>query len=173
MCTSVCVWVCLVQSKTKSAGILENTPCLRRCATLPDGRPSLCSLTSTSSTEDDNLIGCTPALRRRRQCEKYVTDSSQLNLRFQRPKQRRPRPSSELLPRFNPCGVPTHLLGEVIGQNEESSDNDSDSSGVQLAVQVQLPPPPPSTLPPHAAENNARLEMLKFSCNVFCYLIAP
>ncbi|XP_011495946.1 PREDICTED: uncharacterized protein LOC105360678 [Ceratosolen solmsi marchali] len=146
----------LIKTRVKPMALYEGIPCLRRCATLPDGRPSLCSLASTSSTEDDNLMGCTPALRRRRQSEKYVTDTSQLNLRFQRPKQRRPRPSSELLPRFNPCGIPTHLLGEVVAQHEESSDNDSDSSGMQLAVRTQLPPPPPSSLPPHAAENNAR-----------------
>ncbi|XP_076223926.1 tau-tubulin kinase asator isoform X2 [Nomia melanderi] len=126
---------------------------LRRCATLPDARPIFSPLTSANSTEDENLTGCTPALRRRRQSEKYVTDASQLNLRFQRP-QRRVRPNSEILSRFSPRGVPSHLLGEAAKQTEESSDNDSDSSGP--APNTQPPPPPPTSLPPHVAENNAR-----------------
>ncbi|XP_057319024.1 uncharacterized protein LOC130663675 isoform X2 [Microplitis mediator] len=126
------------------------TPQLRRCATLPDARPSpVPPLTSTSSTEDENLTGCTPALRRRRQSEKYVTHASQLNLRFQRPQRR--RPSSEVLSKFYPRGVPSYLL-EAGKRNEESSDNDSDSSGPPNTQ----PPPPPSSLPPHVAENNAR-----------------
>ncbi|KZC08670.1 Tau-tubulin kinase 1 [Dufourea novaeangliae] len=124
---------------------------LRRCATLPDTRPIFSPLTSANSTEDENLTGCTPALRRRRQSEKYVTDASQLNLRFQRP-QRRVRPNSEVLSRFSPRGVPSHLLGEAGKQTEESSDNDSDSGGPPNAQ----PPPPPTSLPPHVAENNAR-----------------
>ena len=139
--------------------ISEGGACLRRCATLPDARPQLGSLTSTSSTEEENLTGCTPALRRRRQSEKYVTDASQLNLRFQRPQHRKPRPSSELLSPFYLRGVPSHLLGEVLKRPEESSDNDSDSSGAQADRDQpnQLPPPPPpSCLPPHATENNAR-----------------
>ncbi|XP_029051018.2 tau-tubulin kinase homolog Asator isoform X4 [Osmia bicornis bicornis] len=124
---------------------------LRRCVTLPDARPTYSPLTSANSTEDENLTGCTPALRRRRQSEKYVTDSSQLNLRFQRP-QRRVRPNSEVLSGFSPRGVPSHLLGEAAKRTEESSDNDSDSSGPTNAQ----PPPPPTSLPPHVAENNAR-----------------
>lgn len=124
-------------------------PALRRCATLPDARPNAPPLTSTSSTEDENLTGCTPALRRRRQSEKYVTHASQLNLRFQRPQHR--RPSSEVLSRFYPRGVPSYLL-DVGKRTEESSDNDSDSSG---PPNTQAPPPPTS-LPPHVAENNAR-----------------
>ncbi|XP_076164086.1 tau-tubulin kinase asator isoform X1 [Ptiloglossa arizonensis] len=124
---------------------------LQRCATLPDARPIFSPLTSVNLTEDENLTGCTPALRRRRQSEKYVTDASQLNLRFQRP-QRRIRPNSEVLSRFSPRGVPSHLLGEAAKRTEESSDNDSDSSGPPNAQ----PPPPPTSLPPHVAENNAR-----------------
>ncbi|XP_076662901.1 tau-tubulin kinase asator isoform X3 [Andrena cerasifolii] len=124
---------------------------LRRCATLPDARPIFSPLSSANSTEDENLTGCTPALRRRRQSEKYVTDVSQLNLRFQRP-QRRSRPNSEVLSRLSRRGIPLHLLGIAAKQTEESSDNDSDSTGPQNAQ----PPPPPTSLPPHIAENNAR-----------------
>lgn len=152
-----------VATTTTTESAATGGPCLRRCATLPDARPSLgSSLTSTSSTEEENnLTGCTPALRRRRQSEKYVTDASQLNLRFQRPQQRRPRPSSELLPRFYPRGVPSHLLGGAASKREESSDNDSDSSAAAVAAarqqqQALPPPPPPNSLPPHATENNAR-----------------
>ncbi|KOC68797.1 Tau-tubulin kinase 1 [Habropoda laboriosa] len=117
----------------------------RRCLALPD-EPSIFSpLTSANAIEDEHLIGFTPALLRRRQSEKYVTDASQLNLRFQRPQRR-------LLPRYNPRGVPSHLLGETAKRTEESSDNDSDSSGPPNAQ----PPPPPTSLPPHVAENNAR-----------------
>ncbi|XP_076754507.1 tau-tubulin kinase asator isoform X1 [Xylocopa sonorina] len=125
---------------------------LRRCLALSD-EPAIFSpsLTSANSTEDENLTGCTPALRRRRQVEKYVTDASQLNLRFQRP-QRRIRSHSEVLSKFSPRGVPSHLLGEAAKQTEESSDNDSENSSPPNAQ----PPPPPTSLPPHVAENNAR-----------------
>ncbi|XP_024936854.1 tau-tubulin kinase homolog Asator isoform X2 [Cephus cinctus] len=140
----------IIQSKDRDS-VHTDAPALRRCVTLPDARANAPPLTSASSTEDENLTGCTPALRRRRQSEKYVTDASQLNLRFQRP-QRRTRPTSEVLPRFYPRGVPSYLLGEAGKRNEESSDNDSDSSGPPNAQ----PPPPPTMLPPHVAENNAR-----------------
>lgn len=123
---------------------------------MPDARPSNPGLTSASSTEEENLTGCTPALRRRRQSEKYVTDINQLNLRFQRPSQRRSRPSSEVFPRYPGArGVPSHLLGEAGKRTEESSDNDSDSCAAPAALP---PPPPPATIPPHVAENNARYE---------------
>ena len=51
----------------------------------------------TISQEDmaKELVDLTPALRRRRGVEKYVTDESQLNLRFQR---RRTRPMSDVNP---------------------------------------------------------------------------
>ncbi|XP_043483044.1 tau-tubulin kinase homolog Asator isoform X2 [Leptopilina heterotoma] len=138
-------------TKGKPLTIHAEAPALRRCATLPDARPNVAPLTSTSSTEDENLTGCTPALRRRRLSEKYVTDASQLNLRFQKP-QGRTRPISEVISRWYPRGVPSHLLGEAGKRTEESSDNDSNSSG---AANSQ-PPPPPSSLPPHIGENNAR-----------------
>ncbi|XP_014482904.1 PREDICTED: uncharacterized protein LOC106748669 isoform X2 [Dinoponera quadriceps] len=108
---------------------------------------------TTSSAEDENLTGCTPALRRRRQSEKYVTDASQLNLQFQRP-QHRTRPQSEVLPRLSPRGVPSHLLREPGKKSEESSESDSNSSGPPRSA--RQPPPPPTSLPPHIAENNAR-----------------
>lgn len=123
---------------------------LRRCLALPDESSIFSSLTA-NSTEDENLTGCTPALRRRRQSEKYVTDASQLNLRFQRP-QRRIRSHSEVLSKFSPRGIPSHLLAETAKRTDESSDNDSDNSGPPNAQ----PPPPPTSLPPHVAENNAR-----------------
>ncbi|XP_058800725.1 tau-tubulin kinase homolog Asator isoform X2 [Phymastichus coffea] len=133
---------------------------LRRCATLPDARPNLVSsMTSVSSTEEDNLMGCTPALRRRRQSEKYTRDMSQLNFRFQRPQQQRTRPNSEILPRFYARGVPSHLIDEIAKQPTESSDNDSDScNGLAIKTSDEPPslPPPPCCLPPHTAENNAR-----------------
>ncbi|XP_011352103.1 uncharacterized protein LOC105287926 isoform X1 [Ooceraea biroi] len=120
---------------------------------LSDARPIMSPLTSASSAEDENLTGCTPALRRRRQSEKYVTDASQLNLQFQRP-QHRTRPQSEVLPRLSPRGVPSHLLREPGKKSEESSESDSNSSGPPRSG--RQPPPPPASLPPHIAENNAR-----------------
>lgn len=123
-----------------------------------DARPIISSLTSASSAEDENLTGCTPALRRRRQSEKYVTDASQLNLQFQRP-QHRTRPQSEVLPRLSPRGVPSHLLREPDKKSEESSESDSNSSGPPKSAQ---PPPPPTSLPPHIAENNARYDCYKY-----------
>ncbi|XP_034952595.1 tau-tubulin kinase homolog Asator isoform X2 [Chelonus insularis] len=130
---------------------MTETPTLRRCATLPDARPNVPPLTSTSSTEEENLTGCTPALRRRRQSEKYVTHASQINARPPRWK-----PRSEMLSWFHTRGVPSCLLDSG-KRTEESSDNDSDSSGLPSTQ----PPPPPSSLPPHVAENNARCRRFK------------
>lgn len=147
-------------TKGNPLNIHTEVPALRRCATLPDARPNVAPLTSTSSTEDENLTGCTPALRRRRLSEKYVTDTSQLNLQFPRARGRS-RPISEVISRWYPRGVPSHLLGEAGKRTEESSDNDSNSSG---AANSQ-PPPPPSSLPPHIGENNARYVNLCFFYN--------
>ncbi|XP_046741888.1 uncharacterized protein LOC124408761 isoform X3 [Diprion similis] len=140
------------QYKEKDS-VPAEAPALRRCVTLPDARPTQPLLTSASSTDEENLTGCTPALRRRRLSEKYVTDASQLNLHFQRP-QHRPRPISEILPymQLYARGVPSYLLGEGGKRSEESSDNESDHSGPPNAQ----PPPPPTSVPPHGAENNAR-----------------
>nr|CAD7262256.1 unnamed protein product [Timema shepardi] len=61
---------------------------LRRCVTLPDARAPL-SNNNSSTEEEQQLNACTPALRRRRERDsKYVTDQSQLNLRFPRPARR-------------------------------------------------------------------------------------
>uniref|UniRef100_A0A1B6KQV4 Protein kinase domain-containing protein n=1 Tax=Graphocephala atropunctata TaxID=36148 RepID=A0A1B6KQV4_9HEMI len=90
---------------------------LRRCATLPDAR------------RDGEL---TPALRRRRGEGKYVTDQSQLPLRFARP-------------RRIIRGIPSHMLCSPGGEESEVS---SDSSGNNPQ------PPPLEQLPP--MENNAR-----------------
>ena len=49
----------------------------------------------TTSHEDMAMADLTPALRKRRGVDKYVTDESQLNLRFQR---RRTRPMSDVNP---------------------------------------------------------------------------
>nr|CAD7397299.1 unnamed protein product [Timema poppensis] len=65
----------------------HNLP-LRRCVTLPDARAPL-SNNNSSTEEEQQLNACTPALRRRRERDsKYVTDQSQLNLRFPRPARR-------------------------------------------------------------------------------------
>ena len=107
-CTSTCEsYRSYDEEQTGLTNVLlhsESTSCvptsvvpLRRCATLPDARGG--GSNNTSSTEDDQqqqLTSCTPALRRRREREsKYVTDQSQLNLRFHRPAHRhRQRPVS-------------------------------------------------------------------------------
>lgn len=88
----------LLHSESSSCVPMAVLP-LRRCATLPDARGG--GSNNTSLAEDDTaaqqqLTSCTPALRRRREREcKYVTDQSQLNLRFHRPAHRhRQRPVS-------------------------------------------------------------------------------
>ncbi|XP_059482107.1 uncharacterized protein LOC132200567 isoform X2 [Neocloeon triangulifer] len=137
---------------------------LRRSATAP----------AVPAQLDEELGGCTPALRRRRQGDKYVTDESQLNLRFHR---RRPRPNSAttaimtcdsrpVVPiRQRPRsqggsvtnretrGIPTYLLGLNPG-GEESSEADSDSSANKLQQQQSPNPPPPPGDP--KMENRAR-----------------
>ncbi|XP_054280941.1 tau-tubulin kinase homolog Asator isoform X3 [Macrosteles quadrilineatus] len=103
---------------------------LRRCATLPDAR------------RDNDL---TPALRRRRGGEgKYVTDQSQLPLRFTRPRRSVDSQARERI--WASRGIPSHLLGGPGG--EENSEVSSDSSGNNPQ------PPPLDLLPPQ--ENNAR-----------------
>jgi hypothetical protein len=88
----------LLHSESSSCVPMAVLP-LRRCTTLPDAWGG--GSNNTSSTDDDamaqqQLTSCTPALRRRREREcKYVTDQSQLNLRFHRPAHRhRQRPVS-------------------------------------------------------------------------------
>ncbi|XP_031622645.1 tau-tubulin kinase homolog Asator isoform X2 [Contarinia nasturtii] len=77
-------------------------------------------------TQDMNDL--TPGLRRRRQnMEKYVTDPSQLNLRFYRSKTRGIMRSR---------GVPSHLLGS--GHFEDnSSDNSTDGKGTDSKQQIE------------------------------------
>jgi len=161
----------LLHSETSSCVPVAVLP-LRRCATLPDARGV--GSNNTSSTEDDvmaqqQLTSCTPALRRRREREcKYVTDQSQLNLRFHRPAHRhrqrpvsasastdirmqqsiRHRASTGSVP---PRGIPSHLLACPNTRGaEESSEADSDSSG---GPPQPHPPPIADTRP---LENNAR-----------------
>lgn len=137
---------------------------LRRCQTLPDARPS------DEDSSDARLAACTPALRRRREREaKYVTDQSQLNLRFRRPgqrgqqqqqqqqRQRMSAPASSCQLR----GIPSHLLAAPpgAGGGEESSEADSDLSGGVAGGPVPPPHPPPLGSPADlrlVAENNAR-----------------
>ncbi|XP_049839238.1 tau-tubulin kinase homolog Asator-like isoform X3 [Schistocerca gregaria] len=137
---------------------------LRRCQTLPDARPS------DEDSSDARLAACTPALRRRREREaKYVTDQSQLNLRFRRPgqrsqqqqlqqqRQRMSAPASSCQLR----GIPSHLLAAPpgTGGGEESSEADSDLSGGVMGGPVLPPHPPPISSPADlrlVAENNAR-----------------
>ncbi|XP_046980300.1 tau-tubulin kinase homolog Asator isoform X4 [Schistocerca americana] len=137
---------------------------LRRCQTLPDARPS------DEDSSDARLAACTPALRRRREREaKYVTDQSQLNLRFRRPgqrsqqqqlqqqRQRMSAPASSCQLR----GIPSHLLAAPpgTGGGEESSEADSDLSGGVVGGPVLPPHPPPISSPADLrliAENNAR-----------------
>nr|CAD7443427.1 unnamed protein product [Timema bartmani] len=107
---------------------------LRRCVTLPDARAPP-SNNNSSTEEEQQLNACTPALRRRRERDsKYVTDQSQLNLRFPRPARRaqviRHRVSVGAVPGRELRGIPSHLLSSPGGGcAEESSEADSDSSG--------------------------------------------
>ncbi|KAK6633702.1 hypothetical protein RUM44_004309 [Polyplax serrata] len=137
---------------------------LRRCQTMPDASFKRdCPQANTgSSTEDEQqLTGCTPALRRRRQQEKYITDQSQLNLRFNRPS-RRTRPTSELVSTTNDIsgimksppkelrGIFTRLLLSP-GNAEESSEAESEGS-----LGENLAPHPPPEMPVRTGENRAR-----------------
>ncbi|XP_049792859.1 tau-tubulin kinase homolog Asator isoform X3 [Schistocerca nitens] len=138
---------------------------LRRCQTLPDARPS------DEDSSDARLAACTPALRRRREREaKYVTDQSQLNLRFRRPGQRSQQQQLQQQQRqrmsapASSCqlrGIPSHLLAAPpgTGGGEESSEADSDLSGGVVGGPVLPPHPPPISSPADLrliAENNAR-----------------
>ncbi|KAK4297480.1 hypothetical protein Pmani_030101, partial [Petrolisthes manimaculis] len=124
----------------------------------------------SGSQEDqsDDLADLTPALRRRRQgVDKYVTDETQLNLRFQRRRSRpvsdvNPPPPTLLQPRNRQGqrvsmieagtggryfdggrGVPSYLLKP---QHEDSSESESSHP---------RKPRPPSSEPPSAARDVA------------------
>ncbi|XP_077300015.1 tau-tubulin kinase asator isoform X2 [Arctopsyche grandis] len=110
----------------------------------------------------------TPALRRRRQnaADKYVTDPSQLSLRFTRPRSRHsycppttappaisPRPSPDLIASRSAAsrGVPTHLLMNSCSPQLVANNNQSDNSS-----SCSPPPPPPAAVPPSLVNNPAR-----------------
>ncbi|CAD7094145.1 unnamed protein product [Hermetia illucens] len=127
--------------------------------------------TTTTTTISNNaqlnvdMIDLTPALRRRRQTEKYVTDPSQLNLRFQRPRSRHINRNR---------GIPTHMLGTF-------EDNSSDNSGEEKqhqqhpsdinnsseniiaefdrSLRNDITPPPGAPKP----ENSARLRRYRYN----------
>ncbi|XP_063219538.1 tau-tubulin kinase homolog Asator [Bacillus rossius redtenbacheri] len=134
---------------------LEHSHPLRRCVTLPDARASH-SNNSSAEEEQQQLTACTPALRRRRERDtKYVTDQSQLNLRFSRPARKaqpaRHRVSVAAVMGRELRGIPSHLLASPgPTRTEESSEADSDSSGG-----LPLPHPPPLR-DLKLVENNAR-----------------
>ncbi|XP_069195482.1 uncharacterized protein Asator isoform X4 [Procambarus clarkii] len=135
------------------------------------GSVASCDYQRSASQEDhsEDLADLTPALRRRRQgVDKYVTDETQLNLRFQR---RRTRPVSDVTPPPPPTtvlhsrnrqsrqrvsmieagtggryfdsgrGVPSYLLKP---QHEDSSESESSHP---------RKPRPPSSEPPSAARD--------------------
>ncbi|XP_042235978.1 tau-tubulin kinase homolog Asator-like isoform X7 [Homarus americanus] len=135
------------------------------------GSVASCEYQHSASQEDhsEDLADLTPALRRRRQgVDKYVTDETQLNLRFQR---RRTRPMSDVNPpppallqsrnrqsrqrvsmieagtggRYYDSGrgVPSYLLKP---QHEDSSESESSHP---------RKPRPPSSEPPSAARDVA------------------
>ncbi|XP_034248117.1 serine/threonine-protein kinase MRCK gamma isoform X3 [Thrips palmi] len=171
----------------ESEQLLETSPSsmsvpLRRCQTVPDARSS----NNNSSAEDEQaLTGCTPGLRKRRErAEKYVTDQSQLNLRFHRPQRHRQRPVSEVVgssvqtpsqttqqqrqrvsaPPGAPGntgsrdlhGIPSNLLGPFPGDHYSSDSSDSSGDNVPPSGTPQPYPPPLSDLPNKPSENNAR-----------------
>ncbi|XP_037035357.1 tau-tubulin kinase homolog Asator isoform X3 [Bradysia coprophila] len=111
----------------------------------------------------------TPALRRRRQnTEKYVTDPSQLNLRFSRPKSRNMTRAR---------GVPSHLLGSGHFEQDNSSDNSTDEKLTnRLSTQPpdstdtdrdqQLPIPNQISSALHSHQHNADEQLLNASHGV-------
>ncbi|KAL7726696.1 hypothetical protein ACLKA6_012773 [Drosophila palustris] len=76
----------------------------------------------TGLQNSPNITDLTPGLRRRRESTegKYVTDPTQLNLRFQRPRCRATSSSR---------GVPTAMLGHF---DDQSTDNSEDKAGKGL-----------------------------------------
>ncbi|XP_075218834.1 tau-tubulin kinase asator isoform X3 [Lycorma delicatula] len=113
------------------------------------------SATRHSDDEHGTEVELTPGLRRRRGEGKYVTDQSQLPLRFMRPVHRRSVTSDSSRGRgVTSRGLPSHLLcspSPSIG-GEESSEQDTDSSG-NVIVPAPHPPPLDNLNTP---ENNAR-----------------
>ncbi|XP_030379875.1 tau-tubulin kinase homolog Asator isoform X2 [Scaptodrosophila lebanonensis] len=79
---------------------------------------------SSALQNPPNITDLTPGLRRRRESTegKYVTDPTQLNLRFQRP---RSRTSSRTR------GIPTTMLGHF---DDHSTDNSEDQPGKDLGT---------------------------------------
>ncbi|CRK99849.1 CLUMA_CG013152, isoform A [Clunio marinus] len=98
----------------------------------PSGSTRMLSQRSSWAGSEDGPDMCdlTPGLRRRRQnAEKYVTDPSQLNLRFTRPKSR---------PIVRTRGIPSHLLSaqpngrQQAQQHPQLNDNEHNSSDTSV-----------------------------------------
>ncbi|XP_017478660.1 PREDICTED: uncharacterized protein LOC108368303 isoform X5 [Rhagoletis zephyria] len=86
-------------------------------------KKNFCSNTTKKSADDDSgvnifqnpdMTDLTPALRRRRESNKYVTDPCQLSLRFARPRSRHASRTR---------GIPTFLLGNFEDQSLDNSED--------------------------------------------------
>jgi hypothetical protein len=100
----------------------------------------------------------TPGLRRRRQGDKYATDTAQLGLRFQRRRRHNAGPYDDTDGGANGCapledvspltpgneerGVPSFLIGERPSGGPEDTSSDSNDS-----PPAQIPVPPPGDPP--------------------------
>ncbi|XP_055857737.1 tau-tubulin kinase homolog Asator isoform X6 [Episyrphus balteatus] len=76
--------------------------------------------------QNPDFADINPGLRRRRQTEKYVTDPSQLNLRFARPRSRNASRTQS---------IPTHLLGQFDDHSSDNSEEKSFSQQQQRGLQ--------------------------------------
>ncbi|XP_044316624.1 tau-tubulin kinase homolog Asator isoform X7 [Drosophila rhopaloa] len=107
-----------------------------------------------------NITDLTPGLRRRRESTdgKYVTDPTQLQLKFQRPRSRtssRTRGiSNSMLGNFDDNGtLMTRRIGAQLVQNDESNNVPTSEYSAELQPKCNISPPPGDP----KMENSARL----------------
>lgn len=132
---------------------IDTTACLQQCGSMSENK--LCSSASIKNfNKGENLLDCTPALRRRRQVNKNLKNTSELNLMYYWPM----TCESELNLKLQARGIPSYLIEKKADSFEqESSDNNSEISEVQkYTVTTVGPPPPPNDELPLIIENNAR-----------------
>ncbi|XP_050742981.1 tau-tubulin kinase homolog Asator isoform X2 [Drosophila biarmipes] len=118
---------------------------------------------STALEYPPNITDLTPGLRRRRESAegKYVTDQTQLQLKFQRPRSRtssRTRGiSNTMLGNFDDnntvSGEKQRLIGTQVVQNEESNNVPTSIYSAELQDKCNISPPPGDP----KIENSARL----------------
>lgn len=103
-----------IQGKHNTADIIDFNNALSNTSTNAN-KPTATDIADIDEFEKSDMTDLTPAMRRRRDsADKYVTDPTQLNLRFARPRTRNASRTR---------GVPSTLLGQFDDNSTDTSDD--------------------------------------------------